>query len=453
MMSEQNRLENVVGWKAIMSFALPSIATMVFISSYSIVDGAIVSTLIGTNALASVNILVPLATIFTGLGFMLSSGGSAYVATLLGKGESKRASDSFTTIVFFSICLSIVMIAVGLPLISHIVMLLGADETLIQDSIDYGRTFLFFSPFFITQFIFMQMLIVAGKPKISLILSVSSGLTNLILDIVFIEVFGLGLIGAAIASGCGSMIPSVIGGLLFLRKDMSVHFTKPIWGTNVITSSCTNGVSEMASELTVGITTLLYNIVMMTYIGADGVSAITILMHLQFFSAAVTIGYSNGVAPLMSYNYGKQDKGRMRALYATSMVFILTMSVLIFLFMMTNGEFLIGFYANFSPSVMEIATRGSTIFSFAFLVMGVNIYASSLFTSLSNGLVSALISIIRSLLLLAPLIVLLPYLFGIDALWYSVPLTEYITLCLSLFLMLRLGKGYGFISGSRRHRS
>lgn len=444
-MDESVELERVFGWKRTIKFALPSILTMVCISSYTLVDGAFVSNLIGTNALASINILVPIASIITGLGFMISTGGSAYVATLIGKGELDRANRSFSTIVLFATIMSLVLTVVGILFIDELVLLLGADKVLFDGSVEYGLAYLIFIVFMILQFTFTQQLIVAGKPKLSLAISIAAGATNILLDYVFIGLLGMGLTGAAIASGCGSLVPTFIGIYIFSKKSTTVHFTRPEMDFSIISSTCTNGASEMASELTSGVTTFLYNIVLMKYLGADGISAITIMMYVQFLAIAIILGYSNGVAPVMSYNYGKQDHKRMNGLYMISMKFVLAISVAIFLLMELGGDHLIALYAGNTKEVMEITSFGAKIFSFAFLTMGINVYASSLFTSLSNGPISALISIVRSLILLAPLILILPYVFGIDAIWYAVPLTELLTLALSIFLMIRLGKRYGFI--------
>ena len=447
-MEQRNELEGIIGWRKTISFALPSILMMLFISSYSLVDGAFVSNLIGTDALASLNILMPLASVMTGIGFMFATGGSAYVANLLGKGEVARARGSLSTIVFFAVFIGILLTLFGMVFIEPLVELLGADEVLFDGSVEYGRAFLLFTVPSILQFIFTQMLIVAGRPGLSLFISVAGGLTNIVLDYVFIGLLDLGLTGAAVASGMGSMIPCLVGLYMFCRKDMILHFVQPIRESKVVISTCTNGVSEMASELSGGITTLLYNLIMMKYVGPDGVSAITVMMYVQFFAIAAIIGYSNGVAPVMSYNHGKGDGTRMNSLYRISAVFVIIVSIAIFLIMEVFGGYIVGFFVEDSENVMSLATDGAKVFSFAFLMMGFNVYASSLFTSLSNGPVSALISVVRSILLLAPLIVLLPMMFGIDAIWYAVPLTEFVTVLLSVFLILRLGKGYGFLKSN-----
>ena len=449
-MDDGNRLETVKGWRRTIGFALPSMAMMLFISSYTMVDGAFISNLMDTDALAACNILMPLFSVLTGLGFMFATGGSAYVANLMGRGEDDRARGAFTSIVLFAVAVAMILTVLSLVFMEPLVGFLGADEVLKAGSMEYGTVISVFCVFFILQYVFNQMLIVAGCPGLSLALSVAGGLTNIILDYVFIGVVGWGLTGAAIASGCGALIPTVVGLVLFSRGGMTLRFRKPVRDPSVITSTCTNGISEMASELSGGITTLLFNVTMMEYVGPDGVSAITILMYAQFLAIATVIGYSNGVAPVMSYNHGKGDREGMQCLYRISMMFVLVFSVAAFVVMESFSSYIVGFFAEGSDGVMGIAVAGAAVFAFAFLAMGFNVYASSLFTSLSNGLVSALISVMRSLLLLAPLIVLLPMSFGIGAVWYAVPVTEFATLVLSVLLMLVLGRGYGFIKGVTR---
>lgn len=445
MVDRSIELDGVVGWRRTIRFALPTIISMVCISSYTLVDGAFVANLIGTDALASINILTPIASLVTGMGFMFSTGGSAYVANLIGKGEVERANKSFTTLVLFAVGLSLVLTLLGTLFMEQLIALLGAGPELMDGSIAYGNAYLLFLVFMMLQFIFMQMLIVTGRPKIALALSIASGMTNIVLDFVFIAIFDMGLTGAAIASGCGTFPPAVIGYILLSNKTSTVHFTSPSMDLSVIASTCSNGISEMVSEASSGVTALLYNLVMMRYLGPDGVSAITIIMYVQFFAIALILGYASGVAPVMSYNHGKQDHGRMRGLYNTSMMYVLFVSIAVFIVMFVFGDTFVAYYASSSDEVMELASYGAHIFSFAFLMMGINLYASSLFTSLSNGPVSALISAIRTMVLLAPMIVLLTFFFGIDAIWFAVPITELITLVISIALMLHLGRRYGFI--------
>ncbi len=431
----------------ILRFTLPSIAMMMFISTYGLVDGAFISNFVSTDALASINILMPVMSLLTGMGFMFSTGGSAYVANLMGQGSMDKARGSMSLILLVATAISAAFVLAGFLFAEQLVSLLGADESIADSSLEYAYWFLPFVPFLILQFIVSQFLIVAGSPGMSLALSVAGGLANIILDYLMIVVLDLGLPGAAVASGVGSLIPSVGGMAFFLDRRRSLRLVKPSRDMEAIASTCSNGVSEMASELSGGITTLCYNLVMMSHLGPDGVSAITVLSYMQFLALSAVIGYSSGIAPVMSYDHGGRDREGMGKVFRFSMLFVVSLSVAVFAAMELFSSDIARFFAGSSEEVVGIIVGGATVFSFGFLFMGFNVYASSLFTSLSNGLLSALISLIRSLVLLAPLIVLLPSAFGIDAVWYAIPLTESVTATLAAFLVLRCGGRYGYMGG------
>ena len=447
-MGEDRELGTVRGWSRIIRFTLPSIAMMVFTSTYTIVDGAFVSNLISTDALAAVNILMPLWSIMTGLGFMLSTGGSAYVSNLFGQGRYDEGRAAFSLIMLGGVAVSLVMIVVGYLFTEPILKLLGADDVLLGYSEDYLVAFLPFAVFFIIQFLSSQFLVVAGRPGVALALAVIGGITNISLDYVLIGVMDMGITGAAVASGMSSMIPSAVALVFFCSKRSSVHFTVPCRRMTAFARTCGNGISEMVSELSNGITVLCYNLVMMDHLGADGVSAVAILSYVQFLALSVIIGYSNGIAPVMSFDHGADDREGKRNVFMTSMVFVSLISVAVFALLELFSRGIAGIFASASDSVMDITADGAVIFSFGFIFMGVNLYVSSLFTSLSNGLISAIISALRSFVLLAPLIILLPMAFGIDAVWFAVPIAELATYAVSWFLILRYNGRYGYIGAA-----
>jgi putative MATE family efflux protein len=442
-------LGEVRGWSKVLRFTLPSIFMMLFISTYSLVDGAFVSNFINTDALASMNILMPLWSLMTGLGFMMATGGSAYVSNLLGQNKPDEAKASFSEIMLITTVITITIAALCFVFAEPLVRLMGADDTLIFYSLEYLYVFLPFTVFFILQFLCSQFLVVAGRPGMALVLSIAGGLTNMMMDYVLIVVAEWGVTGAAIASGLGAAIPSVIGILVFSLKSTNIHFTKPLRDPKVVTKTCSNGISEMVSEVSGGITIMCFNLVMMSYIGPDGVSAITIISYVQFLALSVVIGYANGIAPVMSFNHGAGDREGMSSVYRTSVIFVAAISVFVFLFMELFSRNIVGVFASDSPEVMDIAVHGASIFSFAFLLMGFNVYSSSLFTSLSNGLVSAVISSLRSFVLLAPFIIILPYLFGIDWVWLAVPLTDLVTFVVAITLVVKLNGRYGYLGKGR----
>ncbi len=437
--------------RQIMRFAIPTIIVMVSISTYSIADGALVSNMIGTDALAALNIVMPVSALFTSFGFMFSTGGSAYVATKLGEGKRDEANRSFSGIVLTAFAVSVVSMAVILTFSSELVDLMGADETLHDLSHDYLVLYGAFAPTFILQFLTTQFLIVAGRPGLSLACSLAAGFVNIALDILFMGPFGMGMTGAALASGIGALMAVAVGALYFiLKKDSPIRLVSPSLDPRMLGKTCSNGASEMVTELSGSITTLLFNLTMMRYYGPDGVSAITILMYVQFLSLAVTLGYSMGVAPLMSYNQGADDRAMMRSLFSISLRFVGILSIVVFVLLETLAGPIVGLFAGDSEHVREMTVHGARIFAFAFLMMEFNAYASSLFTSLSNGLLSALISFIRGILVLAPLIVLMPIVMGPEGVWFAVPLTEVVTVAISAFLVVRMGPRYGYLEGRGR---
>ncbi len=434
----------------IMRFALPTMIVMISISTYSIVDGALISNMIGTDALAGLNIVMPISALFTAFGFMFSTGGSAYVATKLGEGRREEASGAFSGIVTAAFAVAVVSEIIILSFSSVIVDLMGADSTLHGFAYDYMVVLAAFAPTFIIQYLITQFLIVAGRPGLSLACSLTAGLVNVVLDILFMGPFGMGIRGAALASGIGALVAVVMGALYFvLEKDSPIRFVRPSFNGRMLAKTCSNGASEMVSELSSAVTTLLFNITMMKYFGPDGVSAITILMYVEFIALAIVLGYSMGVAPLMSYCNGAGDRKQMKVLFSTSLKLVAVQSLITFVLMWAFANVIVGAFAGDSEHVMEIAERGAKIFAFAFLMMGFNAYASSLFTSLSNGLLSALISFIRGIILLAPLIVIAPMLLGPDGVWFAVPLTETVTFAVAAFFTVRKGPEYGYLERRR----
>lgn len=438
--------------RQIMRFALPTMIVMISISTYSIVDGALISNMIGTDALAGLNIVMPVSALFTAFGFMFSTGGSAYVATKLGEGRREEASRAFSGIVTAAFAVAVASEIVILSFSSAIVDLMGADSTLHGFAHDYMVVLAAFAPTFILQYLITQFLIVAGRPGLSLACSLAAGLVNIVLDILFMGPFGMGMQGAALASGIGALMAVVVGALYFvLKKDAPIRFVRPSFDGRMLAKTCSNGASEMVSELSSGVTTLLFNITMMKYFGPDGVSAITILMYVEFIALAVILGYSMGVAPLMSYSRGAEDRKQMKVLFSISLKLVIVQSAITFVLMESFAGVIVGAFAGDSEHVREIAEYGARIFAFAFLMMGFNAYASSLFTSLSNGLLSALISFIRGIILLAPLIVLMPIVLGPDGVWLAVPLTEAVTFAVAAFFTVKKGPEYGYMG--RRHET
>lgn len=445
-MEVDDRLDRVRTPGAMVRFALPMIVAMVCISTYSVVDGMLISNMIGTDALAGLNIVMPVASLLSALGFMFGSGGSAYIAKKLGEGDVLEARRSFSGLTVVAVVLSTIFAALMLMASTDIVTLLGADDRLFGYAETYLVACLPFAPAFILQYMSVQFLITAGRPDLSLGASLAGGLTNIGLDILFMGPLDMGIGGAAIASGIGSIMAFLVGAVYFVvRKDCPLRFVRPSFEPRMVGKVCSNGASEMVSELSGGITTLLFNLAMMRYIGPDGVAAMTMILYVQFLAIAAVIGYSMGVGPIMSYNYGAKRRDVMRTQFMTSMKVVLLVSIVLFLVMELFGGAVVSVFSGDSETVAGIASHGCVIFSVAFLFLGFNVYVSSMFTSLSNGLLSAAISFLRGLCLLAPMILILPTILGADGIWMAVPITEVVTFALSVLLVLRMGPRYGYL--------
>ena len=443
-MSDESGLENVKGTRKVLKFALPTMIMMVLTSSYVMVDGLIVANLISTDALAAANLTMPVYSLFTAIGFMFATGGSALVSKKMGEGRTAEARSDFTLISVVGVILAVAIIAICLVFLDPLVDALGADETLHDLTKEYMLYWGGFAPFAVLQFIFIQFFIVAGKPGLALASAIGSGITNICLDLLFIGGFGTGIGGAAVASGISGLIPCAIGLYYFTGGRSAVQFGRPNRNRGILPKVCSNGASEMVTELSGSVASLAFNLVMMHYIGADGVGAITVIMYVQFLALAILLGYSLGVAPVMSHAYGRGDREAMSGLYRVSLKFTLSFSVAVFLFMEFFGWVVVGLFDAGNEHLYEIATSGILIHSFAYLFMGVNMYASSLFTSLSNGLLSAVISGLRSLIILVPLIVALPAAIGVDGVWYAVPVTDLAVMVLSVWLLAKNSDRYGY---------
>jgi putative MATE family efflux protein len=443
-MNEDASLGNVKGTGNILRFALPTILMMVSTSTYVMVDGLIISNMISTDALAAANIIMPLFSVFTAFGFMFATGGSALVSRKLGQGRDEEASRDFTLIMASSLIVAVAISVIGLAFNDTLVRLMGADDTLAGMSADYLSWYLPLAPFLVGQFLVMQFMVVAGKPGISLALSVAGGVANIALDILFIGPFGMGISGAAFASGLSSFVIFVIAVAFFASKRRNVHFSSPSRDMRILGSACYNGMSEMVSEISGSISVLAFNLVMMSLIGPDGVAAITVIMYIQFLAIAVILGYSLGVAPVMGYDYGSEDRAAMRDLYRTSAKFVLGFSLAVFVFMELFGGGVVSLFDAGNQDLHGIAMEGVRIHSFAYLFMGLNLYASSLFTSLSNGKLSAIISSLRALVILIPMIALLSYLIGVDGVWMAIPVTEIATFMVTAYLLRKNSDRYGY---------
>lgn len=431
--------------KSLLKFTIPTIIMMVFMSLYTMVDGIFVANLIGPNALSAVNIAYPAISIIVALAIMLATGGSAVVARKMGEGKSRESKENLTLLFCVGIGIGFLVLIIGCIFTEPIIKMLGASEVLYEYTYDYLKTLMFFAPFAMLQMLFQYFFVTAGKPKMGLFAIIGGGVANIILDYVFIAIFNMGIAGAAVATGIGYCIPAVVGLYYFtFKRNGTLYFVKPKIDIKMIIESCLNGSSEMVTNLAMAITTFLFNIIMLRYLGEDGVAAITIVLYSQFLLTAVYLGFSSGVAPIISYNYGEGNQTELKKLFKISMLFITISSVIIFAASIILSPNIVSVFAKADTKVFEIAINGFLLFAISYLFTGFNIFASSMFTALSNGKVSATISFVRTFVFLVVGILFLPVLIGENGIWLAVPAAEILTIVISFAYMIKLRKHYHY---------
>lgn len=420
---------------SLIRFAFPSMAMMLFMGLYTIVDTIFVARFVDTNALSSINIVCPVINLMVGLGTMLATGGSAIVAKKMGSGEIEEARSNFTLLVMAGAILGLAITVMGLAFLDEIIWGLGANEILFPYCKDYLKIQLIFAALNIMQVLYQNLFVTAGKPALGLGLSVLAGMANIVFDSIFIVWLQLGIQGAALGTGIGYMIPALIGTVFFLAGRSELHFGKPRMDGFVLQKSCSNGASEMVSQLSTAVTTFLFNATMMGLLGENGVAAITVMIYSQFLLTTLYIGFSMGIAPILSYNYGSGNAKQLKKVLRICFCFIIAISVFVFLLSFFAGEAIAKVFAEKNENVFEIAKQGFVLFSFSFLFSGCNIFASAFFTALSNGAASATISFFRSFGFIMLFLLVLPRFLQVTGVWLSVPLAELFTLMLTLGLM------------------
>ena len=430
---------------SLLRFAFPTIAMMIFTGLYTIVDTIFVSRFVNTNALSAINIVCPIINITVGLAAMLATGGSAIIARKMGRGNVREAKENFTLIVCAGIVTGLLISLAGLLFLEPVIRGLGASDLLFPYCRDYITILLMFAPANVMQCLYVNLFVTAGKPQLGLWLSVLAGLTNIVLDYVFIVPMQMGISGAAIATSIGYMIPTIAGTCFFAKSKGSLSFVRPKFDIKVIGESCFNGASEMVGQLSTAITTFLFNITMMKLLGEDGVAAVTIIIYSQFLLITMYIGFSMGVAPVISYNYGSRNHVRLKRIFRICIGFIFLCSVTLFAVSIPGGQYISRIFAGQEANVFEITRYGFSIFSFSFLFCGFNIFASAMFTALSNGKISAIISFLRTLVFITAGLLVLPVFLNVTGIWLAVPLAELLALIVSAALILRYRTHYQYL--------
>ena len=442
----QIKLSDHFSYGRLLRFTLPSIIMMVISSIYSVVDGLFVSNLVGDLALSSVNIVFPVAMIVGSFGFMLGTGGSAIVARTMGEGDQPLANRYFSMIIYAVVLLGAVLSAVCVIYMEPIARFAGASDALIGDCVVYGRILLAGSVPFMLQTSFQSFFVVAEKPHLGLALSIAAGVTNMVMDYVLIAVCDLGVAGAAIATVMGYCVGGVLPLLYFLRpKHEGIRLTRTRFYGKQLLHACTNGSSELMSNISSSIVGILYNVQLMRLIGEQGVAAYSVMMYVDFVFVATFLGFSIGSAPIVSYHYGAGNHPELKNVFRKSMAVILCTSVAMVILSELLSRPLSSAFVGYNAELLEMTVHGFRLFALCYLFCGINIYASSFFTALCNGALSALISFLRSLLLRGGMVLLMPILFGLDGIWTAVIAAEGLGAVVSLGLLYAKRRQYQYL--------
>lgn len=419
--------------KSLIRFSIPSIFMMVFMSLYSIVDGIFVSRIVGSNALSSINIVFPVINLIIAVGLMISTGGNAMVSKKMGEKDLEGANNVFTVITLFGIFLSLMITIFSLLFSEEISYFLGSNDELLADCIVYLRISAIFAPSAVLQILYQLFFVTAGKPRMGLILTVMSGLVNIVLDYIFIAILGWRISGAAYATGIGQLVPVVIGTAFFINKKNVIHFVLPKSDISFLPKVCHNGMSEMVSQLSTAVVTMMFNIILMRLIGSDGVAAITVILYSQFIFSSIVIGFGIGVAPVFGYFYGAKEPEELERLHKICKSFILSVSISMFLLAIIGKDLVLSSFFDKGSHVYDITKTGFLIFSLTYIFSGLNGYASALFTSLSDGKTSAIISLMHTFVFIAISLLVLPEIIGLYGVWMAVPIAEILTIFISKY--------------------
>lgn len=432
-------------YKKLIQFTIPTIIMMIFTSIYGVVDGLFVSNCVGADAFAGVNLIMPALMILGSIGFMIGTGGSALVSKTIGEGNKEKANRYFSMLLYVVTIIGFIFTVIGLIVMEPVAKLLGAEGNLVEICVTYGRTLIIALIPFMLQNCFQSFLIVAEKPRMGLIISIITGVLNMILDFLFIYVFKMGVFGAAVATGISQLIGGIVPLIYFIKKSETLKLVKTKFELKPILQACANGSSEMVTNVSMSLVNMLYNLQLMKYAGSDGVVAYGIIMYVSFIFSGTYMGYSIGSAPIVGYHYGAKNKEELKSLLKKSLKLLTITSIV----MTAIGELLAkplaSIFVSYDANLLDMTTNAIRIFSISYLISGINIFASSFFTALNNGVVSAAISFLRTLLFQIAMIFILPLIWGLNGIWIAVIFAEVLALIVSVVFFIVNRKKYQYI--------
>lgn len=432
-------------YNKLLRFVFPSIIMMVFTSIYSVVDGLFVSNYAGKTAFAAVNLIMPVLMGMGTVGFLIGTGGSAVVSKTLGEGKRDKANSYFSMLVYVTIAIGILLTIIALIFIRPISELLGASGQMLEDCVLYGRILISFQTAFMLQCAFQSFLVAAEKPKLGLFVTVAAGITNIILDALFVAVFKWGIAGAAAATVISQLVGAVVPIIYFARKNNSLlRLTKARLNMRVLIKVCTNGSSELMTNLSASLVNILYNFQLMKLAGENGVAAYGVIMYVNFIFSAVYFGYAIGSAPVVSFNYGAANTDELKNLFRKSLIITGLFGFLMVTFSQLLASPLASWFVGYDAELFELTAHGFRVYAISFLISGFNVFSSAFFTALNNGAVSAAIAFMRTLVFQLIAILVLPVLLGIDGIWFAIVAAELLALIVSIIFFVAKRKKYKY---------
>lgn len=432
-------------YKKLIKFTIPTIIMMIFTSIYGVVDGIFVSNYAGADEFAGVNLIMPFLMILGSIGFMIGTGGSALVSKTMGEGNKDKANEYFSMLIYIVTSAGLILSVVGFIFMEQIARLLGAEGNLIDICTTYGRTLVVALIPFLLQNCFQSFLVVAEKPKMGLVISIISGIINMILDFLFIYVLKMGVFGAALATLISQFIGGIIPIIYFVfSKNTSLKLVKTKIKLKPILSACANGSSEMVTNLSMSLVNMLYNLQLIKYAGNNGVVAYGIIMYVGFIFSGTYLGYSIGSAPIIGYHYGAENKEELKCLLKRSLKLIIITSIVMTGLAELLAKPLGSIFVSYDAELLDMTTNAIRLFALSYLISGINIFTSSFFTALNNGFVSAAISFLRTLVFQIAMIYILPAIIGINGIWLAVVVAEILALFVSIIFLVKNRKKYEY---------
>ncbi len=433
-------------YSRLLRFTFPTIVMMIFTSIYSVVDGIFVSNFAGKTAFAAINLIMPYLMVFGTVGFMVGTGGTALISMTLGMGDRRRANELFSLLTYVSIVCGIILTVVSIVFMRPAAIALGATGPMLEDCVLYGNIVQLALTAYVLQYAFQSFCITAEKPNLSLAMMVTAGVCNIVLDALFVAVFRWGLVGAAAATAIAQIVGAIIPLIYFLRpNDSLLRLGKCRFDGKALLRTCTNGSSELMSNLSMSLVSMLYNLQLIRYAGENGIAAYGVIMYVNFIFVAVFIGFVIGSAPIIGFNHGADNREELQNIFRKSLMIIGFFAAVMTAAALLLARPLSRIFVGYDPELMEMTVRGFVIYSLSFLLCGFNIFGSSLFTALNNGLISAMISFVRTLICQIAAVLLLPLIFGLDGIWWAIVVSEAVALVLTVFCFAKFKNRYHYM--------